>query len=98
MNPKHTWILALTLLSCFLLAQNVSAQSLISGYASISYDYDTHVVTGVVTTELDYSAQDWYQGVVSGSLYTDENVNLFLGSAKDTDRDGTVSLTMQATD
>ena len=95
---KNISLIATAFAVCFLFAPLVSAQSVISGYASCSYDYDTHLVTGVVTTELSYSAQDWYQGMVAGSLYTDENVLLANGSLKDLDRDGTVSKTMQATD
>src|SRR5215207_4198905 len=95
---KKISLIATAFVVCFLFAPLVSAQSVIRGYASCSYDYDTHLVTGVVTTELSYSAQDWYQGMVAGSLYTDENVLLANGSLKDLDRDGTVSKTMQATD
>lgn len=95
---KKIGLIATAFAVCLLFAPLVSAQSVISGYASCSYDYDTHLVTGVVTTELDYSAQDWYQGMVSATLYTDENVTLASGSLKDLDRDGTVSTTMQATD
>lgn len=95
---KKIGLIATAFAVCLLFAPLVSAQSVISGYASCSYDYDTHLVTGVVTTELDYSAQDWYQGMVSATLYTDENVTLASGSLKDLDRDGTVSKTMQATD
>jgi len=67
---KNISLIATAFAVCFLFAPLVSAQSVISGYASCSYDYDTHLVTGVVTTELSYSAQDWYQGMVAGSLYT----------------------------
>lgn len=98
MKTKHIVLMVAALVGCLLLGQQVSAQALVSGYASISYDYDTHVVTGAVTTELDFSAQDWYQARVTGYLYTDENVTLASGSLKDLDRDGTVSLAMQATD
>jgi len=95
---KKIILIATAFAVCFLFAPLVSAQSVINGYASCSYDYDTHLVTGVVTTELDYSSQDWYQAMVNGSLYTDENVILASGQLKDLDRDGTVSKTMQATD
>jgi hypothetical protein len=88
---KKIILIATAFAVCFLFAPLVSAQSVINGYASCSYDYDTHLVTGVVTTELDYSSQDWYQAMVNGSLYTDENVILASGQLKDLDRDGTVS-------
>jgi hypothetical protein len=51
----------------------------------------------VVTTELDFMAQDWYQARVNGSLTDEENNILSSSNASDIDRDGTVSVTMQAT-
>lgn len=96
-RKTRTLILSAAFVGCLLLSTRASAQALINGYASISYNEDTHVLTGTVTTELDFSAQDWYQGRVIGSIYTEEGDTIAFGAANDVDRDGTVSVTMQAT-
>ena len=81
---------------CLFLSQQINAQSVINGYASISFDENTNILTGVVTTELDFSAQDWYQARVNGSLYDDEYNVLTSAYANDNLRSGTVSVVMQA--
>jgi hypothetical protein len=83
---------------CLLFAQRANAQSYIYGSTSISYNASTNQVTGYTTTEIDYAAQDWYQGRVNGSLRDPVNGTVFSSvSATDTDRDGTVSVTTQTT-
>ena len=71
------------------------AQSVITGSTLISYDAFSNIVTAVSTTELDYAAQDWYSGRVSGSIKDASGNVLASGYASDIDRDGTVSVTMQ---
>jgi hypothetical protein len=95
-SPKFIAILA-TLFLCRLAPRQSDAQSVVTGYTSSSFDFSTGIMTGVVTTELDYSAQDYYQARVSGSIMADaSSTTLTSTSGSDTDRDGTVSLTMQA--
>jgi hypothetical protein len=94
--PKLIAVLA-TLFLCLLAPRLSDAQSVVTGYTSSSFDFSTGIMTGVVTTELDYSAQDYYQARVSGSIMADaSSTTLASTSGSDIDRDGTVSLTMQA--
>jgi hypothetical protein len=93
-SPKFIAILA-TLFLCLLAPRQSDAQSVVTGYTSSSFDFSTGIMTGVVTTELDYSAQDYYQARVSGSIMEDaSSTTLTSTSGSDIDRDGTVSLTM----
>lgn len=73
------------------------AQSVITGSTLISYNAFSNIVTAVSTTELDFAAQDWYSGRVSGSIRDASGNVLASGNASDIDRDGTVSVTMQTT-
>jgi hypothetical protein len=95
-SPKFIAILA-TLFLCLLAPRQSDAQSVVTGYTSSSFDLSTGIMTGVVTTELDYSAQDYYQARVTGSIMEDaSSTTLASASGNDLDRDGTVSFTMQA--
>lgn len=96
MSAKRIFVASAALLCCLCLSPQARANSVINGYTSISYNATTNLVTGVTTTELDYSAQEWYMGRVIGRM-TDSNGNsLGLGALNDTDRDGTVSTALQA--
>lgn len=83
--------------ACLMLGAQARAASVITGSTSISYNAATNTVTGVTTTELDYSAQDWYMGRVNGRV-TDANGAMVAAlNASDTDRDGVATATMQTT-
>jgi hypothetical protein len=75
----------------------VQAQSVITGSTQIGYDAFTNIVTAVSTTELDFATQDWYKGRVVGNIRDVYGNIVASGQANDTDRDGSVSITMQTT-
>lgn len=72
------------------------AQSVITGSTLISYNPFANLVTAVYTAEIDFAAQDWYMGRVLGRLTDGNGASLGIAAANDTDRDGTVSVILQA--
>lgn len=78
-------------------AAQVQAESVITGSTLVSYDAFSNIVTAVSTTELDYAAQDWYTGRVTGHIRDAGGSLLANVYASDTDHDGTVSVTAQTT-
>lgn len=60
-----TWLMLLTLVSCsYLLPQEVNAQY-IYGRSTVRYDAATNMITTSSSTQIDFLAQEFYQGYVN---------------------------------
>ena len=93
---KLTNILScVAIISCLLFcAQTSHAQSLY-GHTAVQYDQTSRMMTATSSTEIDYAAQDYYQGFVSISLTDGNGTTLASGTFADTDRDGFVEYSNQ---
>ena len=80
---------------CFLVfSQKVKGQY-IHGRTSVNYDQSTNTVTATSSTQIDYAAQDYYQGYVNIRLTDNSGNTLAVVTRTDTDRDGFVEYSTQ---
>ena len=93
---KRTHILSGVALFFFLLlcTQSTRAQNFY-GRTEVNYNQTTRMMTATSSTEVDFAAQEFYQGYVNIRLTDGAGNTMAVGTYADTDRDGFVEYSNQ---
>lgn len=85
----------LVMVAClFVCARTVDAQSLY-GSTTVHYDENTRYMTATASTEVDFLAQEFYQGYVNIRLTDGDGNTMAVANVGDMDRDGFVEYSNQ---